>query len=114
LDAAAKEAGIVVLNEVGVDPGVDHLYTIKKINEIHNKGGKVYNSFQLCMLGSNKINLFRSENSTLIVVVYQPLNARTTHSNSSSPGLLAVLSFPRTILRFFSKKTRWLRSQPKT
>jgi saccharopine dehydrogenase-like NADP-dependent oxidoreductase len=41
LDAEAKEAGIVVLNEVGVDPGVDHLYAIKKIDEIHNKGGKV-------------------------------------------------------------------------
>lgn len=41
LDAAAKEVGIVVLNEVGVDPGVDHLYAIKKIGEIHAKGGKV-------------------------------------------------------------------------
>jgi saccharopine dehydrogenase-like NADP-dependent oxidoreductase len=41
LDAAAKEAGIVVLNEVGVDPGVDHLYAIKKIDEIHEQGGKV-------------------------------------------------------------------------
>ena len=25
LDSAAKEAGLTVLNEVGVDPGVDHL-----------------------------------------------------------------------------------------
>jgi saccharopine dehydrogenase-like NADP-dependent oxidoreductase len=25
LDGAAKEAGLTVLNEVGVDPGVDHL-----------------------------------------------------------------------------------------
>ena len=41
LDAPAKEAGIVVLNEVGVDPGVDHLYAIKKIGEVHAKGGKV-------------------------------------------------------------------------
>ena len=41
LDSAAKEAGITVLNEVGVDPGVDHLYAIKKIDEIHAKGGKV-------------------------------------------------------------------------
>jgi spermidine synthase len=41
LDSAAKEAGITVLNEVGVDPGVDHLYAIKKIDEIHGKGGKV-------------------------------------------------------------------------
>ena len=41
LDTPAKEAGIVVLNEVGVDPGVDHLYAIKKIGEVHAKGGKV-------------------------------------------------------------------------
>ncbi|KAL8743591.1 MAG: hypothetical protein Q9184_008093, partial [Pyrenodesmia sp. 2 TL-2023] len=40
LDASAKKAGIVVLNEVGVDPGVDHLYAIKKIGEVHAKGGK--------------------------------------------------------------------------
>lgn len=41
LDVAAKEAGIVSLNEVGVDPGVDHLYAIKKIDEVHAIGGKV-------------------------------------------------------------------------
>lgn len=41
LDVAAKEAGIVVLNEVGVDPGVDHLYAIKTIGEVHAQGGKV-------------------------------------------------------------------------
>lgn len=42
LDAAAKKAGIVVLNEVGVDPGVDHLYAVKTIGEVHAKGGKVF------------------------------------------------------------------------
>lgn len=41
LENAAKEAGIVILNEVGVDPGVDHLWAIKKIGEVHAKGGKV-------------------------------------------------------------------------
>lgn len=35
-----EEAGITVLNEVGVDPGVDHLYAIKTINEVHEKGGQ--------------------------------------------------------------------------
>ena len=44
LENAAKEAGIVVLNEVGVDPGVDHLYAIKKIGEVHSRGGKVCRS----------------------------------------------------------------------
>ena len=41
LHDAAAEAGITVLNEVGVDPGVDHLYAVKAIHEIHEKGGKV-------------------------------------------------------------------------
>lgn len=41
LDAAAREAGIIVLNEVGLDPGIDHLYAVKVIEEIHAKGGKV-------------------------------------------------------------------------
>ena len=41
LDAPAKEAGIVVLNEVGADASVDHLYAIKKIDKVHSRGGKV-------------------------------------------------------------------------
>ena len=36
-----KKAGIVVMNEIGLDPGVDHLYAIKTIDEVHEKGGKV-------------------------------------------------------------------------
>ena len=41
LDKEAKDAGIVVLNEIGLDPGIDHLYAIKTIGEVHDKGGKV-------------------------------------------------------------------------
>jgi spermidine synthase len=41
LDKEAKEAGIVVMNEIGLDPGIDHLYAIKTIDEVHEKGGKV-------------------------------------------------------------------------
>ena len=37
----AKKAGIVVLCEIGVDPGLDHLYAVKTISEVHAKGGKV-------------------------------------------------------------------------
>lgn len=44
LDAAAKEAGIVVMNEIGLDPGIDHLYAVKTIDEVHAKGGKVHSS----------------------------------------------------------------------
>jgi saccharopine dehydrogenase (NADP+, L-glutamate forming) len=48
LDEPAKRAGITVLNEVGVDPGVDHLYAIKKIDEVHAKGGKVLEFYSYC------------------------------------------------------------------
>lgn len=48
LDGAAKEAGITVLNEVGMDPGVDHLYAIKLIGEVHEKGRKVKEFYSFC------------------------------------------------------------------
>ena len=41
LDEEVKKAGIVVMNEIGLDPGIDHLYAIKTIDEVHSKGGKV-------------------------------------------------------------------------
>ncbi|KAJ3188473.1 hypothetical protein HK101_009159 [Irineochytrium annulatum] len=40
-DAAAKQAGITVMNEIGVDPGIDHLYAVRTINEVHREGGKI-------------------------------------------------------------------------
>lgn len=41
LRAAAKQAGIVELNQVGdLDLGVDHLYASKTIFEVHAEGGK--------------------------------------------------------------------------
>ncbi|KAF8629313.1 hypothetical protein AX15_003516 [Amanita polypyramis BW_CC] len=48
LDAAAKEAGIVVMNEIGLDPGIDHLYAIKTIDEVHEKGGKIKTFLSYC------------------------------------------------------------------
>ncbi|TFK60671.1 saccharopine dehydrogenase [Pluteus cervinus] len=48
LDEEAKAAGIVVLNEVGLDPGIDHLYAIKTIDEVHEKGGKIKQFLSYC------------------------------------------------------------------
>jgi saccharopine dehydrogenase-like NADP-dependent oxidoreductase len=56
LDAEVKAAGIVVLNEIGLDPGIDHLYAVKTIDEVHEKGGKV--NFTAHILGNpNLINI---------------------------------------------------------
>ncbi|KAK7531376.1 Apo Saccharopine reductase [Phyllosticta citribraziliensis] len=48
LDAAAKEAGITVMNEIGLDPGVDHLYAVKTIDEVHRAGGKIKSFLSYC------------------------------------------------------------------
>lgn len=41
LHEEAKKAGITVMNEIGLDPGIDHLYAVKMIDEIHKEGAKV-------------------------------------------------------------------------
>lgn len=41
LDAEAKAKGISLLNELGVDPGIDHMSAMKVIDEIKAKGGKM-------------------------------------------------------------------------
>lgn len=48
LDAAAKEAGITVMNEIGLDPGIDHLYAVKTISEVHAAGGKITQFISFC------------------------------------------------------------------
>jgi saccharopine dehydrogenase-like NADP-dependent oxidoreductase len=41
LDLEAKEAGIILMNEIGLDPGIDHASAMKIIDEIHEKGGEL-------------------------------------------------------------------------
>ncbi len=41
LHPLALKAGILILNEVGLDPGIDHLSAMEMIHQVHEKGGKV-------------------------------------------------------------------------
>ncbi len=41
LDAAAKENNLIFMNEIGLDPGIDHMSAMKIIDEIREKGGKM-------------------------------------------------------------------------
>ena len=41
----AKNAGIIIMNEIGVDPGIDHMSAMKIIDEIKGKGG-ILDSFK--------------------------------------------------------------------
>ena len=48
LDASAKEAGIVIMNEIGVDPGLDHMSAMRIIDEIKAKKGKIHSFTSFC------------------------------------------------------------------
>jgi saccharopine dehydrogenase-like NADP-dependent oxidoreductase len=48
LDAQAKEAGIIILNELGLDPGIDHMSAMRIIDHVHNKGGKIEEFYSIC------------------------------------------------------------------
>jgi saccharopine dehydrogenase (NADP+, L-glutamate forming) len=48
LDEAARNAGILFLNELGLDPGIDHMTAMKVIDYVHLNGGKVEGFCSLC------------------------------------------------------------------
>lgn len=48
LAAEAKEAGILILNEMGVDPGFDHMTAMNIIDKVHEQGGNVKEFYSLC------------------------------------------------------------------
>jgi len=41
LDKVAKDAGVLILNECGLDPGIDHMSAMRVIHTIEENGGKV-------------------------------------------------------------------------
>lgn len=41
LDQAAEDKGLVFMNEIGVDPGLDHMSAMQVIDGIREKGGKI-------------------------------------------------------------------------
>lgn len=41
LDDAVKEKGLVFMNEIGVDPGIDHMSAMEVIDRIRDNGGKM-------------------------------------------------------------------------
>lgn len=48
LDAEARAAGVLVLNELGLDPGIDHMSAMQVIDEIRAKGGRMVGFASYC------------------------------------------------------------------
>ena len=48
LDAPARQAGVMCLNEIGVDPGIDHMSAMRIIHDVEKRGGKVVSFKSYC------------------------------------------------------------------
>jgi saccharopine dehydrogenase-like NADP-dependent oxidoreductase len=48
LDEDAKRAGVILLNEIGVDPGIDHMSAMQVIDRIRRSNGKLVSFTSYC------------------------------------------------------------------
>lgn len=88
LEERVKAAGIVVMNEIGLDPGIDHLYAIKTIDEVHAEGGKVWSSGFVCRR-FDRVDLAtrsRSSNSIRTAGAFRRPKQPITHWDTSFRG----------------------------
>lgn len=48
LDTEAKTKGVILLNEIGLDPGIDHMSAMQIIDDIHSRGGEMKAFYSYC------------------------------------------------------------------
>ena len=48
LDGPAKAAGVILLNEIGVDPGIDHMTAMRVIHGVQRGGGEITGFMSWC------------------------------------------------------------------
>jgi len=48
LDKEAREARVLILGEIGLDPGIDHMSAMKAIHKVQGEGGKVVSFYSVC------------------------------------------------------------------
>ncbi len=71
LDSAAKEKGVTILNEMGLDPGLDHMSAVKLITRERERGG-VFKSF--CSYGSGVPEPGANANPMNYIITWNPRN----------------------------------------
>lgn len=48
LDGAARDAGVLILGEVGLDPGIDHMSAVRVIRRLKSRGGTITHFISAC------------------------------------------------------------------
>lgn len=83
LDKKAKDAGVILLNECGLDPGIDHMSAMRVIHRAIENGGKIIN--------------FRSTTGAL-----------PAHESNNNPFGYKFSWSPRGVLLASKNAARWL------
>ncbi len=48
MDAEARQKDLIFLNEIGLDPGIDHMSAMRIIDDVHDRGGKIHHFRSYC------------------------------------------------------------------
>ena len=59
LDNKAKDADIMILNECGLDPGIDHMSAMRVIHNVEENGGKVLGFDVRCIRQQDEFEILR-------------------------------------------------------
>jgi len=94
----ASEAGIIMLNEMGLDPGIDHMDTMKLLSKINKNGGKVYS---LKSYGGGLITPESDDNPWGYKITWNPMNivrAGSANARYIKNGKLKIVPYNRIFL----------------
>ena len=94
----AQKRGIILLNEMGLDPGIDHMETMRIINEVKQKGGKITS---LRSFGGGLVSPQSDDNPWGYKITWNPMNVVTAGMPSAKyvkDGKLKIVPYNRLFL----------------
>jgi len=93
-----KKAGLIFLNEMGLDPGIDHMDTLRLINKVKNNGGKL---ISLRSYGGGLVAPESDDNPWGYKITWNPMNVVTAGMASAryvQDGKLRIVPYNRLFL----------------
>jgi len=94
----AKKTGLIFLNEMGLDPGIDHMDTMRLINKIKEDGGKL---ISLRSFGGGLVAPENDDNPWGYKITWNPMNVVTAGMASAryvQNGKLRIVPYNRLFL----------------
>ena len=94
-DNEVKDAGLTFLNEMGLDPGIDHMDTMRLLNRVKEKGGKL---ISLKSYGGGLIAPECDDNPWGYKITWNPMNVVTAGMASAryvKDGKLKIVPYNR-------------------